>query len=313
MPCVLPVLTMALLAGQTSGDNRPGADEIMVPKSMVLLIEQNDLPARQAGVIRQMVLEDGTKIREGLTVKRGQVLGTLDDEDARARRRAVEAEQRVAIAEKGKADAGIVAAEATTQVAGAELNESLDIIKRAPGSVPATQIRRQELTVKRAASEEIVAKSEVETARLTIDAKGAQLDVATITLNQHRIVSALDGVIVEMYRQPGEWVSPGDPILRIVHMDRVRVQGFVDAKVYTPDQLMGREVEITVLLPQDRVEKFTSSVSFASPLVEAGAFRVYCDVPNRMHNGHWILRPGSFVDKMVVRLNSIPGNLAASR
>jgi biotin carboxyl carrier protein len=312
MYSTLSVLTAALFLGQTPTESRPAAGELRLPQSMVLLIEQNDLPARQAGVIEQLVLEDGTPVREGTSVKKGQILGKLDDADASARRRAAEMEQRVAVAEKGKADASIQAAHATTKVAEAELAESIAINKRSPAAVAETQIRRQGLTVQRAASEAIVAEREVETAALMIDAKGAQLEVATISLNQHRIMSSLDGMIVELYRRAGEWVSPGDPIMRIVYMDKVRVQGFVKADAYTPDQLAGREVEVIVSLPAGRVEKFTSHISFASPLVESGNFRVWCDVANRQHSGHWILRPGTFVE-MSIKLNSAPGSLAVSR
>jgi multidrug resistance efflux pump len=297
-----------LLVAQT-GDARPTPGVLKLSRSMVQLKEQNLLPARQAGVIKSLSLEDGTVVREGMSVKKGQLLGKLDDEDARARRRAAESEQKVAIAEKGKAEAAIVAAKATTEVAIAEVDETKAINKNAPGSVPQTQLRRQELTVKRAASEAIVAEREVETASLTIDAKDAQLEVATITLNHHQIESSIDGMIVQLYRRAGEWVNPGDPILRIVFMDTVRVEGFVEAEAFTPDELVGRQVEVTARLPQGRIEKFTSTITFASPLVESGEYRVWCDVENRQRNGHWILRPGTFVE-MAIQLGPTSNPLA---
>jgi hypothetical protein len=235
----------------------------------------------------------------------------LDDEDARARRRAAETEQKVAVAGKGKADAAIKAAEATTKVAIAEVEESKDINRRSAAAIAPTQIRRQELTAERAASEAIVAQREVETAALTIDAKEAQLELASIQLKHHQIEASRDGVIVELYRRVGEWVNPGDPIMRIVYMDMVRVQGFVNAQAFTPDQLIDREAVVTVQLPQGRTERFVGKISFASPLVESGEFRVWCDVANRRHKDHWILRPGNFVE-MTIRLDSASGKLAAS-
>jgi multidrug resistance efflux pump len=243
-------------------------------------------------------------------VRRGQILGKLDDDDARARRRAAETEQKVAISQKEKAAAGLTSAKATTNVARAEVVESVEINKRAPGSVPPTQVRRQELTVERAASEEIVADRELETATLTIDAKDAQFDVADITWKHHQIESSIDGVIVQLYRRVGEWVSPGDPIMRIVHLDKVRVEAFVDAEQYTPDQIFGREVEVTMYLPNGRTERFSSVISYVNPLVESGEHRVWCDVVNRRHNGHWILNPGRFAE-MSINLNSTPAKVAS--
>ncbi len=303
----------ALLAGQTSSDQRPTPNELRITKSMVSLIRHNQIPAQQAGVIKEMVLEDGTIVQEGLSVTKGMLLGLLDDEDAKARQRAAESEHRVSIAGKAKADASITAAEATTNVAKQEVKASEAIRIQAKSGVSDQEFRRQQLTVTRAESEHVVAEKEAETAGLTIEAKQAQLDVASITVKHHRIESPLDGIIVQMYRRPGEWVSPGDPIMRIVYMDKLRVEGFVDADKYTPDEIFGKSVEVTAHLPHDRVERFSAAISYVSPIVEAsGEYRVWCEVENRQHNGHWILRPGTTVE-MTIKLNSQAAKVAANR
>ena len=312
MNAALQVLTLSLLAGQVSSDNRPAPNELRLSNSMISLIRYQALPARQAGVLKELALEDGTLVQEGLSVKKGQYLGILDDEDSRARQRAAETEHKVAGAEQLKAKAGIQAARATVDVAAAEVVESSDINRRAPGSVPQTQVRRQELTVKRAASEAEVADRELETATLMIDAKHAQLEVATITVNHHRIAAAQDGVIVQVFRRVGEWVQPGDAIMRIVYMDKLRVEGFVDSDAFTADEIFGREVEVTAQLPRGRIEKFRSVISFVDPVVLSGNFRVWCDVENRQHNGHWILRPGNNAE-MTIKLGSVPAKVATNK
>lgn len=313
MNTALQVLAISLLAGQVSSDNRPAANELRLSHSMISLIRYQALPARQAGVLRELALEDGTPIQEGMTVKKGQILGSLDDEDALARQRAAQTEHKVSIAEMHKANAGIAAAKATVDVAAAEVVESTDINKRAPGSVPQTQVRRQELTVKRAASEAEVAGRELETATLMIDAKQAQLEVATITVKHHVLQASQDGVIVQIFRRLGEWVQPGDPIMRIVYMDKLRVEGFVDADAYTADEIFGREVEVVAKLPHGRIEKFRSVISFVDPVVDSsGYFRVWCDVENRQHNEHWILRPGKDAE-MTIKLGSVPAKVATTK
>jgi multidrug resistance efflux pump len=248
-----------------------------------------------------------------VTVKKGQLLGHLDDEDARARQRAAESEHRVAIAEKAKAEASVVSSAATINVAKAEVAASKAIRAQAISAVSDQELRRQELTVTRAESEHVVAGKEAETAAITIEARQAQLDVAAITVKHHRIESALDGVIVQLYRRPGEWVSPGDAIMRVVHMDRLRVEGFVNADQYTPDEIHGKAVEVTARFPRNRVERFNAVISHVSQIVEAsGEYRVWCEVENRLHNGHWILRPGMPAE-MTIKLNSQPGSVAVNR
>lgn len=304
------IAVAALLAGQTSGDQRPTPNELRLNKSMVSLIRFNLVPAMQAGVIKELALEDGTVVQEGVMVKKGQLLGKLDDDDARARQRAAESEHRVSIAEQQKAVASIAASAATINVAKAEVEASRAIRARTPAGVSEQEYRRQQLTVTRAESEHIVAEKEAETAGITIEAKQAQLDVAGITVKHHRIESALDGVIVQMYRRPGEWVSPGDPIMRVVYMDKLRVEGFVDSNKFTPDEILGKVVEVTANLPNDRVERFPAVISYVSPIVEASnEYRVWCEVENRVHNGHWILRPGMMAE-MNIKLNSQPSKVA---
>jgi multidrug resistance efflux pump len=306
------IAVAALLAGQT-GDQRPTPNEMRLTKAMVSLIHFNLVPARQAGVIKQLTLDDGTVVQEGLSVKKGTLLGILDDEDAMARQRAAQSEQRVAVSEKAKADASITAAAATIKVAEAEVAASKAIRQQAKAAVSDQELRRQELTVTRAISEHVVAGKEAETAGLTIEAKQAQLDVAGITVKHHRIESALDGVIVQMYRRVGDWVSPGDPIMRIVYMDKLRVEGFVDADKYSPDEVFGKAVDVTANLPHDRTERFAGVITYVSPIVEAsGEYRVWCEVENRQHNGHWILRPGMTAE-MMIKLNSQPAKVATSK
>ena len=116
-----------------------------------------------------------------------------------------------------------------------------------------------------------------------------------------------------MFRHTGEWVSPGDPIMRVVFMNKLRVEGFVNADDYTPDQIEGKAVEVTVHLPNNRTERFQAVICYVSPTVEAsGEYRVWCEVENRQHNGHWILRPGTIAE-MTIQLNSQPTKVAVKR
>ena len=54
------------------------------------------------------------------------------------------------------------------------------------------------------------------------------------------------GEVVEVYKKVGEWVQPGEPIVHLVRLDRVRVKGFVYAKSASPTEVIGKPVEITV-------------------------------------------------------------------
>jgi len=289
------VVTMLLLAGQASTDRLPSAGNQLTLSDCIVSAKENiELPAQQAGVILRMETEDGTRVEEGFVVRAGQVIGKLDDEDAVARRTAAALEEKVAQSEHEKAKANVAAAKATVEVAKAEVEESNDVNRRSPGAIPNTQVRRQVLTVTRSIAEAGVADRDVEVALYTTDLKRAQLTLADVNLKKHQIVSPIDGVLVQQMRLPGEWVSPGDPIARLVRMDKLRVEGFVDASKYLPEEVEGQSVTIIVRRPNRAPEEFQSTISFASPVVEAsGEYRVWAEVDNQVvKDRFWVLRPG---------------------
>lgn len=295
MPTSTVLVTTLLLLGQAPGDRLArSATELTLPNCVISAKESIQLPAQQAGVIARMATADGIRVEEGFMVRAGQVIGKLDDEDALARRTAAALEHQVAQSEFAKAKANVVAANATVEVARQEVLESLEVNSRVRDSIPKTQLRRQELTVTRSEAEAGVAERDVEVASFTTELKKAQLTVAEVHLKKHQIISPIDGVLVQQIRQPGEWVSPGDTIARLVRMDRLRVEGFVDASKYLPEEIEGRPVTIVIRRPNRAPEEFRSTISFASPVVEAsGEYRVWAEVDNQLvRDRFWVLRPG---------------------
>ena len=280
---------------QTSSDGLPQrSGGLLLTDCIVSAKDHIQLPAQQAGVILLLETEDGLSVTEGVRVHAGQLIGKLDDEDPAARRDAAILDHQVAQAEYLKAESNVQAAAATTGVAKTELEESHDVNGRIPNSIPDTQVRRQVLTVTRSTMEQDVAEKDVHVAGLTTELRQAQINVAEINLKKHQLISPLDGILVQIYHKPGEWVGPGDPVARIVRMDKLRVEGFVDASRYLPEDIEGSQVTVTIRRPNREPETFKSTISFVSPIVEAsGDYRVWAEVDNRNSKGkHWVLRPG---------------------
>ena len=61
--------------------------------------------------------------------------------------------------------------------------------------------------------------------------------------------------MAEVHRHRGEWVQPGQTILRILRLDRLRAEGLVNAAA-VPEGSMGRPVQLTVQIG-DQPTKFT--------------------------------------------------------
>ncbi|NUQ60838.1 MAG: HlyD family efflux transporter periplasmic adaptor subunit, partial [Pirellulales bacterium] len=130
-------------------------------------------------------------------------------------------------------------------------------------------------------------------AAVSVSVRKGELDAAGLDVERRQITSPLDGVIVKRHLHEGEWVRPGDPVLHIVRMDRLRIEAFLDARQVSPGEVDGKPVVVEVALAHGRTEPFPGKIVFVSPTVEAGPrFLVKAEVINRKENEHWLLRPG---------------------
>ena len=129
----------------------------------------------------------------------------------------------------------------------------------------------------------------------TAEGKGGEVEAAEASIERRKIKAPLDGIVTNVYRHVGEWVAPGDPVVKIVRVNRLRIEGFLNAADYDPPEIEGRAVTVEVELAHGRKVKFPGKVVFVSPLVMAGGeYRVFAEVNNRQENGQWVLRPGLF-------------------
>jgi macrolide-specific efflux system membrane fusion protein len=102
-------------------------------------------------------------------------------------------------------------------------------------------------------------------------------------------VAPINGAVVEVVRQPGDWVEPGDKVLRLVWLDRLRVEGLIQASDVTAD-LRNQPVSVTLDLPGRGKREFPGKVVFISPEINPvnGQVRIWAEVDNK----DGILKPG---------------------
>ncbi len=98
---------------------------------------------------------------------------------------------------------------------------------------------------------------------------------------------------MKLHRHLGEWVQQGEPVVHIIRIDRLWVEGFVSAADFHPDDLRGRDARVTVALAGGRQRTFDGKVVFVDSIVQAGgSFLVRVEVQNDRENGSWVLSPG---------------------
>ena len=137
------------------------------------------------------------------------------------------------------------------------------------------------------------AKKDMAVAVLQEHVAEAELKAAAANIERRRLTAPLDAVVVELARHEGEWVQPGDTVMRLVRVDLLRVEGFLNAKDYQPSELQGQPVRVVVKLAHGQRETFPGKIVFVKPLVQAGGeFLVRAEVQNRQQDNFWVLSPG---------------------
>jgi multidrug efflux pump subunit AcrA (membrane-fusion protein) len=135
-------------------------------------------------------------------------------------------------------------------------------------------------------------------ARLAAEARRAELNQADIDIARRKVLAPLSGTVVDVKRRAGEWVNPGDSVFRIVQLDRLRVEAFVDSTRYSHEELENQPMRVEVTFPRGRKELFTGRVVFVDPqiLQPGGLYRVWAEVENRKNaKDQWVLQPGRHV------------------
>ena len=281
------VLAPALIWGGTAPVQEPGQQSaVRISNFVVTMIYDVRVPAREAGMLTRL---DGEK---GQEVKVNDELGHIDDSEALIRKLIAENELNAAEAQAAS-DANVRAAEATVDVAQTEYEQSKRIRQRVDDAISEFELRRSKLSHERSVHQAANAIVEHEVNQHTRGMKLAQLEAVNNELERRTIRSPLNGVIVDRFNNAGEWAQAGQPIFRIVHMDRLRVEGMLSASRFMPEEVQGCPVKIHVKTPAG-MEEFNGTIDFVSPVVDpSGEFLIHAEFTNpRKPNGQWSVRPG---------------------
>lgn len=252
-------------------------------KAVLLKVsERAEIPAQQAGTLLEMPVAEGT------TVSEGDILARIDDVEARITVRRAELELQIA-SRKARHDVEVRAATEEQAVAETDLRLARQARERLADSVSPAELEHLRLKSALAALQVERARHDQEVAKLTEQQRTADLELAQRILDQRRVAAPFQGMVVEVYRQKGEWVEPGERILRLIRLDRIRAEGFVDAQQAGPT-LVGRTAQLRVDLPQRAGARFEGKVLYVSPEVDPvnRQTRVTAEFDNR----DLLLQPG---------------------
>ncbi|MBN2476204.1 MAG: HlyD family efflux transporter periplasmic adaptor subunit [Pirellulales bacterium] len=263
-------------AGQAGPDST-----VVVEGCLIALADQRVVAAGVEGRLVELAA------REGAIVKKGDPLARLDDEQARLGLEMAHLQLDAVKAERyGLQEAELKLARAEQQLAR----------MRAMGEKGlATERERDTAEAEHQAARFRVAsiKHQLEVA---LRMREIEVKAAESALQRHTIDAVCDGTVIETHHRVGEWVRPGDPICRIIRLDRLRVEGTIDVRKCDPAEIEGRDVLIDIRRVWGEFERVPGKLAFVSPLVgeqgTPGHCRFYAEFENPRQNDRWVLRPG---------------------
>jgi multidrug efflux pump subunit AcrA (membrane-fusion protein) len=260
--------------------------QTQITHCLVSLIEDIQAPALEAGGLTAV------EVVEGQYVTAGQLIAKVDDRQPALQKLAAKLERDAAVA-KAEDDIEVRYAKAALDVAGADLERALAIERRNAGAVTPQEVQKLRLAKRRDELQIDRSKLELHVAKMNADVQQAAVDAADEAVARRHILSPIDGVVVTLFHERGEWVNAGEPVAQIVRIDRLRVEGFLNASEFSPADIAGQQVIVEVPLANQQQARFVGQVVFISPLVQAGnKYRVRAEVENRTEKGHPLLRPG---------------------
>jgi RND family efflux transporter MFP subunit len=258
------------------------APPVEVPAAVIKVLEEVAVPARDAGVLAKV------EVKEGQLVDDGQTVVTLLDTDVRLalERARLGAEKALREAKK---DVDILYARKSTEVARAELARSVDTNEKYPRTVSNSELDRQRLQVEQGELQIKKAEHERDLAVLEHAIRDNEQQTVRDQLDRRTIAAPLRGMVVEILHRRGEWVQPGDSVVRIVRLDRLKAEGFLPVR-HAGLELVGSKVKLRVTTSGDQRVDATGQIVFISPEIDPlnSQVRFWAEI----ENADLKLRPG---------------------
>lgn len=258
-----------------------GTRELQVEGAILKTIEATSLAAQVSGLLEKI------DIKEGSRVVPGQELAFVRDAAVRAQmdrsRIALELARK-----KSENDIDEQVAIKSQAVAANEYQRAVDANQKVSNVYPPSEMDRLKLILDRSVLETARAAYQRDLGRLEASLAEAELSVHEELLQRHRLVAPCHGLVVAVEKRVGEWVEPGSTVVRLVEIDRLRIEGFLLATDATSD-LLGSTAQVSVGVAGKTIET-TAELVFISPEANPvnGQVRVFLEVDN----SHGNLRPG---------------------
>ncbi|QDV67728.1 multidrug resistance protein MdtN [Rosistilla carotiformis] len=271
---------------------------IPVRDSLIEAIDDIRISAGADGIL----FLDKSEVEEGRLVNAGQVIAMIDPEQAKLNLVLKQAEEEQARLQ-AENDINIRAAEKSMEYEWAEAKSAEELHKKQ--AMPYWDMRREVLEAERSKLAIEMAKNEQQVAEATFAAKTAERQLAEHEIKRRQIAATFNGIIAKRYGKNGEWVQAGTPIVRIVRIDEIKVEGDVKGLDAPERIVIGAPVSIRVHVGGERYEDFESRLEYVSPILESdNTYRVWAKINNKIEGNRYLVSPGMLAEMQILPMSN---------
>lgn len=249
----------------------------------LVCLHKIQVAAQSDGLIQDLLAE------EGQFVALGESLLTIDSRVAAAELQVAEKELEAA-AKQAAQTAEVQYAEKAAAVSVEEYKVEKELYEGNASTF--SQLQRKKLEMDRSKLGIDVARVKHETEVLARDVAEAKLDAAKVKLGLYNVVAPYDGIIVERLRDRGEWIRAGEPVLKLMHMNEMKVEAVVELKDLSFSDLQNAPMKVKVQLNAAQVLEIPTKVEFVSPEVIGNRVRLIAKIQNQKIGDTWLLGDG---------------------
>lgn len=277
-------------SGSLASDTATPGDEIRAENCIVEYIQRVNIPAEAQGKLTEIT------IKEGMTVKKGDLIAVTDDTLARLNLDLKKAEL-VEAELNATSTVNLRNAQNTEKLAAKEA-EAYQALRR-EGATPYWEVEKKRLEADTAKLRIELAEDNIKIAKAQYYAKESEMKLAAEEVTRRQIKAPFDGFIETRTAQLGEWVQPGSPIALLVNMDQLRVEGDIDALRYAGLVSIGTPAEVLIYHRGNADPlAITGKLSFVSTEIDLNnRHRIHVTVDNRAvdkedPDSDWLIKPG---------------------
>lgn len=261
----------------------------VIEKCKVMLVDDIEIPAGEKGVLTYLGVKEGAAVSEGAEIAK------IDDRQAIIAREAAKYGLRAAN-KRATVDVEVRHSEAAAAVAKAGYERLLASNSgKIQNVVSQTELEEKKLEWDRAVLAIEKSKHDMSLAAMDAWTKKAELDAAELGLELRIVRAPFNGQVAEVFRHQNEWVNAGDPILRVIRLDTLYVDGAVYIDEYNPRDIQGCEVVVEVSAGRGEVAQVPGRIVYVNPELRYGERQQYvvrAEITNRSEDGQWLVYPG---------------------